>query len=92
MKSSSLKNNHYDPGLLRGQDFGVLLPNMQKTQYKRYQRYKKDKTGVGIRSVSVNAQHPAINPSTQNKMGNSQYLGMMERVQSRGSERSHTKI
>jgi hypothetical protein len=99
VKSVSLKSE-YDAICGNREDFGVLLPNMQKGQYKRYQRFKKAKTGVGVRmkSVSVNEQRqfqgPFLNPMVQSKMMNSQYIGggLMERVRSRGSERSKTKF
>lgn len=77
-------------------DFGVLMPNMQKGQYRRYQRLRKGKEGVPGRSISMSGQTQSafVNPLGQLKGVSAQGLaeGWRERVRSRGSERSKTKI
>jgi hypothetical protein len=81
----------------------VLLPNVQKGQYKKYERYKKDRPVVGDRSMSVYVQNLIqschANPTVKSKMNSSNYIArgdremsLVEHMRSRPNERRDTKF
>lgn len=84
------------------QTYGLLLPNVQKGQYKRYERYKKDKQPGQERSVSMHVQsliqQNAINQLFRSEGVRNQPviikrdLSMSERIRSRAKERKDTNF